>query len=110
MLTIENIEKIKQYSYDVHWSCDKIGVDEDRYIFMLDRKDISGRLIDFCRIDLSRIPEYQLTGYKDGMLYAIYFNTEKTNHILTKSFLSDLNNLVNTFTKILSDYAQNKQL
>ena len=110
MLTIENIEKIKQYSYDVQWTCDKIGVDEDKYIFMLDKKDIKGEIIDYCRIDLSRIPDTDINDYKDGKVYALSLNMEKTNYIVTADYISKLNNLVNTFTQILSGYVRNKKL
>lgn len=106
MLTIENIEKIKQYSYDVQWTCDKIGIDEDKYIFFVDRRNISGQVIDYCRIDLSRIPEADISNYKDGKVYAISLNMEKTKHIVTADYISKLNNLVNTFTQILGDYVR----
>jgi len=110
MLTIKNIEKIKQYSYDVQWTCDKIGIDEDKYIFFVDRKNISGQLIDFSRIDLSRIPEGDINDYKDGKVYALSLNMEKTKHIVTADYISKINNLVNTFTQILGDYVKNQKL
>ena len=106
MLTIENIEKIKQYSYDVQWTCDTIGVDEDKYIFFVERRNIEGQVIDYCRIDLSRIPEGDISNYKDGKVYALSLNMEKTKHIVSAEYISKLNNLVNTFTKILGDYAR----
>lgn len=106
MLTIENVEKIKQYSYDVQWTCDTIGVDEDKYIFFVERRNIEGKVIDYCRIDLSRIPDADINDYEDGKVYAISLNMQKTNYIVTAGYISKLNNLVNTFTKILNDYVR----
>ncbi len=104
MLTIENIEKIKQYSYDVQWTCDKIGVFETVYEFFMDRKNIEGKICDYARITLHRYPDKNLSGgYKDGNVYPISLNNKTTKHVITADYIKDINNLVNTFTDILGN-------
>ena len=99
MLTIDNIEKIKQYSYDVQWTCDKIQVTDTEYEFFVDKRNIAGKICDYARITLHREPS--ITDYKDGNTYPISLNTKMTNYMVTADFIKDINNLVNTFTEIL---------
>lgn len=99
MLTIENLDKIKQYSYDIQWTCDKIEVTDTQYEFLLVKRNIGGQICDFARITLHREPS--MTNYKDGYTYPISLNTKMTNYIVTADFIKNINNLVNTFTEIL---------
>ena len=101
MLTIDNIEKIKQYSYDVHWTCDKIQVTDTQYEFFVDKRNIEGKICDYARITLHRKPS--ITNYKDGNAYPISLNGVETKYIVTTDYIRDINNLVNTFTEILGN-------
>ena len=103
MLTIDNIEKIKQYSYDVEWTCDYIESDESEYIFFVDRRNIEGKICDYARIVLHRYPDTNLSNYKDGLVYPISLNNIRTNVVVTADYIKDINNLVNTFTEILGN-------
>ena len=101
MLTIDNIEKIKQYSYDVQWTCDKIQVTDTQYEFFVDRRNIEGKICDYARITLHREPSKNY--YKGGYTYPISLNTKMTKYIVTADYIKDINNLVNTFTEILGN-------
>ena len=54
MLTIDNIEKIKQYSYDVVWSCDSIRETDLHYHFVMERRNIGGKIDDVKKITICR--------------------------------------------------------
>lgn len=101
MLTIDNIEKIKQYSYDVQWTCDKIQVTDTEYEFLVDKRNIEGKICDYARITLHREPS--ITDYKDGNAYPISLNMKPTKYIVTADYIKDIINLVNTFTEILGN-------
>ena len=101
MLTIDNIEKIKQYSYDVEWTCDKIHVTDAEYEFLVDRRNIEGKICDYARITLHREPS--ITGYKNGNAYPISLNGVETKSIVTADYIKDIINLVNTFTEMLAN-------
>jgi hypothetical protein len=99
MLTIENIEKIKQYAFDVVWSCDNVHETPTGYHFVVERRNISGKIDDVRKIILSRVD----IPYMDEkeMCYQLYLDDKKLGHVVTPSFLKEVNNLVNTFTEIL---------
>jgi hypothetical protein len=101
MLTIDNIEKIKQYSYDVQWTCDKIQVTDTQYEFFVDKRNIAGQICDYARITLHREPS--ITDYRGGNAYPISLNMKPTKYIVTADYIKNINNLVNTFTEILGN-------
>ncbi len=99
MLTIENIDKIKQYAFNVHWTCDSVHETDTFYHFVMERRNIGGKIDDVRKITLSRVD----IPYMDEkeMCYQLYLDDKKLGHVVTPSFLKSVNNLVNTFTEIL---------
>ena len=101
MLTIHNIEKIKQYSYDVQWTCDSIKETPHFYHFVVERRNIEGKICDVKKITISREENYSISDYKNGLVYQLYLDDKATKFVVTASFIKDVVNLVNTFTQIL---------
>ena len=101
MLTIDNIEKIKQYSYDVHWTCDSINETPNFYHFIVERRNISGKIDDVKKISLCREQDYSISNYKNGFVYQLYLDDKATKFVVTADYARDVINIVNTFTQIL---------
>lgn len=99
MLTIENIEKIKQHAFNVHWRCESVRETDNYYHFFVDRLDIGGNICDTRKISISRfnIPNMD----ENEECYELYFDGRKLNQLVTTSYLKSINNLVNKFTEIL---------
>ena len=103
MLTIENIEKIKWYSYDVQWTCDSVRETDIFYHFVVQRTNINGKICDVKKISLSRVEEILDGGY----FYNLYLDDKKTDSYVSIDYVKDPNNLANCFTTILGEYARN---
>lgn len=107
MLTIENIEKIKQYSYDVVWSCDSILETSDFYHFVMERRNIGGKIDDVKKITICRKAD---TVYTIGQswqnpttkIYRMYLDDKSTHHCLSSDYIGNMLNVVNKFTEILA--------
>jgi len=107
MLTIDNIEKIKQYSYDVVWSCDSIFLIGNFYHFVMERRNISGKIDDVKKITICRNAD---TIYTVGQswqnpttkIYRMYVDDKSTKHCLSSDSIGNMINVVNKFTEILA--------
>ena len=107
MLTIDNIEKIKQYSYDVVWSCDSIRETDLHYHFVMERRNIGGKIDDVKKITICRkadtVDSLDIS-YTDPTtkIYRMYLDDTNTKYVLTSDYIKDMINVVNTFTQILA--------
>ena len=107
MLTIDNIEKIKEYSYDVVWSCDSIRETDLHYHFVMERRNIGGKIDDVKKITICRKAD---TVYTIGQswqnpttkIYRMYLDDKNTTHCLSSDGIGNIINVVNKFTKILA--------
>lgn len=99
MLIIENLDKIKQYSFNVHWRCVSVREEDTFYHFVVERLNIGGKIDDVRKISLSRfdIPNMD----ENELCYELYLDDKKLNQLVTPSYLKSINNLVNKFTEIL---------
>ena len=103
MLTIDNIEKIKQYSFDVQWTCDSINETPNFYHFIVERRKGGGKICDVKKITLCREQDYSISDYKNGLVYQLYLDDMATKFVVTADYIKDIINLVNTFTEILGN-------
>jgi hypothetical protein len=99
MLIIDNIEKIKQYPFNVHWRCDSVRETDTFYHFVVERLNIEGKICDVRRITLSRVDIPNMD--ENELCYELYLDDRKLNQLVTTSYLKSINNLVNKFTEIL---------
>lgn len=108
MLTIDNIEKIKQYTYDVVWSCDSINETDNFYHFVMERRNIGGKIDDVKKITICRNADSVYSvgkSYTDPTtkIYRMYLDDKNTKYVLTSDYIKDMINVVNTFTQILAE-------
>ena len=107
MLTIDNIEKIKQYSYDVVWSCDSILETSNFYHFVMERRNIGGKIDDVKKITICRNADSVYSvgkSYADPTIkiYRMYLDDMATKHCLSSDSIGNIINVVNKFTEILA--------
>ena len=107
MLTINNIEKIGEYTYDVVWSCDSILETSNFYHFVVERKNISGEIIDEKKITICRNSDMVYTIGQSWQnpttkIYRMYLDDKSTKHCLSSDSISNIINVVNKFTEILA--------
>ena len=95
MLTILNVNKLYQYSFDKDWLVDSIRETDNWYHFVLLRKNpLTVKIDDVKKLSLNRIAE-------SSGEYKFTLDDKRIGYSVTLDYIKDINNLVNKFTEIM---------